>query len=150
MWHCTYRDRYVCAMPSRMPMRGCQPRMVCAAVQSQGHRGVMERTRYGVIGTGRFSAFPSNSAPKPATLRNHAGTYHARTGRPERAWYVPAWFLKVAGFGAELLGKALKRPVPITPYRVRSITPLWPCDCTAAHTILGWQPRIGIREGMAH
>jgi nucleoside-diphosphate-sugar epimerase len=38
--------------------------------------------------------------------------------------------------------------VPLTPYRVRSITPLWPCDCTAAHTRLGWHPRVSIREGM--
>ena len=29
-----------------------------------------------------------------------------------------------------------------TPYRVRSIAPLWPCDCTAAHTRLGWEPRV--------
>jgi nucleoside-diphosphate-sugar epimerase len=72
----------------------------------------------------------------------------ARRSRPVRASYVPAWFLKLAGFGVELLGKVLKRPVPLTPYRVRSITPLWPCDCTAAHTVLGWRPRISIQEGM--
>ena len=71
-----------------------------------------------------------------------------RAGRPVRASYVPAWFLKLAGFGVELLGKVLKRAVPLTPYRVRSITPLWPCDCTAAHTVLGWQPRVTIPEGM--
>ena len=50
--------------------------------------------------------------------------------------------------GRELLGKLLKRSVPLTPYRVRSITPLWPCDCTAAHTTLGWQPHVSIPEGM--
>jgi nucleoside-diphosphate-sugar epimerase len=72
-----------------------------------------------------------------------------RAGLPVRASYVPAWFLKVAGFGVEMLGKVLKRPVPLTPYRVRSITPLWPCDCTAAHTRLGWEPRVTIHEGMA-
>jgi predicted dehydrogenase/nucleoside-diphosphate-sugar epimerase len=75
--------------------------------------------------------------------------YARRAGAPVRAWYVPAWFLKFAGFGVELLGKALKRPVPLTPYRVQSITPLWPCDCTAAHTVLGWSPRVTIGEGMA-
>jgi 2-alkyl-3-oxoalkanoate reductase len=74
--------------------------------------------------------------------------YASRLGRI-RASYVPPWLLNVAGFGAELLGKALKRPVPLTPYRVRSITPLWPCDCTAAHTVLGWRPRVTIQEGMA-
>ena len=71
-----------------------------------------------------------------------------RRSRPVRASYVPAWFLKLAGFGVELLGKVLKRSVPLTPYRVRSITPLWPCDCTAAHTVLGWRPRVSIEEGM--
>jgi hypothetical protein len=55
----------------------------------------------------------------------------------------------MAAWGVELLGKALKRPVPLTPYRVRSITPLWPCDSTAAHTQLGWTPRVRIAEGMA-
>lgn len=75
--------------------------------------------------------------------------YVRRSGRPVRVSYVPAWFLKLAGFGVEMLGKVLKRPVPLTPYRVRSITPLWPCDCTAAHMGLGWQPRFSIQEGMA-
>jgi predicted dehydrogenase/nucleoside-diphosphate-sugar epimerase len=75
--------------------------------------------------------------------------YACRSGLPVRPSYVPAWFLKVAGFGVEMLGKVLKRQVPLTPYRVRSITPLWPCDCTAAHTRLGWEPRVTIQEGMA-
>jgi predicted dehydrogenase/nucleoside-diphosphate-sugar epimerase len=74
--------------------------------------------------------------------------YARRSGRPVRASYVPVWILKLAAFGIELLGKVLKRQVPLTPYRVRSITPLWPCDCTAAHTRLGWHPRVSIREGM--
>ena len=75
--------------------------------------------------------------------------YAIRAGRPVKAWYVPAWFLKTAGFGVELLGKLLKRAVPLSPYRVKSITPLWPCDCTAAHTVLGWQPKVSIDEGMS-
>jgi nucleoside-diphosphate-sugar epimerase/predicted dehydrogenase len=72
-----------------------------------------------------------------------------RSGRRVRTHYVPAGLLKFAGWGAELLGKILKRPVPLTPYRVLSITPLWPCDCTAAHTQLGWNPRYSIEEGMS-
>ncbi len=75
--------------------------------------------------------------------------YVKRSGRPIRASYVPAWFLKFAGFGVAILGKIVKRPVPLTPYRVSSITPLWPCDCTAAHTQLGWMPKISIQQGMA-
>ena len=75
--------------------------------------------------------------------------YVRRSGRRVRASYVPAWFLNIAGFGAGLLGKMLKRTVPLTPYRVKSITPLWPCDCTAAHTRLGWTPRVSVAEGLA-
>ena len=72
-----------------------------------------------------------------------------RSGRPIRVSYVPAWLLKTAGWGVAGLGRMLKRSVPLTPYRVRSITPLWPCDCTAAHTLLGWKPRYSIQAGMA-
>jgi 2-alkyl-3-oxoalkanoate reductase len=85
--------------------------------------------------------------PQGLTQREYVD-YVRRSGGAVRASYVPAWVLKLAGSGVELLGKALKRSVPLTPYRVRSITPLWPCDCTAAHTTLGWQPRIGIEQGM--
>ena len=75
--------------------------------------------------------------------------YVRRSGRNVRVSYVPAWFLKLAAWGVERLGAVLKRSVPLTPYRVRSITPLWPCDCTAAYTRLGWKPRYTIAEGMA-
>jgi nucleoside-diphosphate-sugar epimerase len=85
----------------------------------------------------------------PQGLTQRAYVNYARRIRPVRAWYVPAWLLTLAAVGVGLLGKILKRPVPLTPYRVRSITPLWPCDCTAAHTILGWRPQISIPEGMA-
>ena len=85
----------------------------------------------------------------PQGLTQRAYVNYASRTRRIRASYVPPWLLKLAGFGVELLGKALKRPVPLTPYRVRSITPLWPCDCTAAHTVLGWRPRVSIQEGMA-
>jgi nucleoside-diphosphate-sugar epimerase len=75
--------------------------------------------------------------------------YASRSDRAVRAWYVPSWILQIAGLGVAILGKVLKRAVPLTPYRVRSIRPLWPCDSTAAHTQLGWQPRVAIPEGMA-
>ena len=72
-----------------------------------------------------------------------------RAGREVRVSYVPAWLLSAAGWGVELLGKILKRAVPLTPYRVRSITPLWPCDCAAAYSQLGWKPQYTIQEGLA-
>lgn len=72
-----------------------------------------------------------------------------RTGRPVRVSYVPAWLLKCAAAGALAWSKLRRRPPSFTPYRVSSIPPLWPCDCTAAHTQLGWTPRVSIQEGLA-
>ena len=72
-----------------------------------------------------------------------------KSGRKVRVWYVPAWLLQSAGAGAVVLGKMFGRPAPLSPYRVKSITPLWPCDSTAAHTRLGWKPRYSLQEGLA-
>lgn len=74
--------------------------------------------------------------------------YVRRSGRAVKASYVPAWFFLMMSWGVALLGKLLKRAVPLTPYRVRSIVPLWPCDCTAAHTALGWRPRVNLKDGL--
>ncbi len=84
----------------------------------------------------------------PIGLTQREYVDYAKQAVPVKAMYVPSWLLSTAGVGVELLGKILKRAVPLTPYRVRSITPLWPCDCTAAQTILGWRPRVTIQEGM--
>jgi len=86
--------------------------------------------------------------PEGIRQRDYVETVR-RSGRKEKASYVPAWALKTAGFGVEILGKVLKRQVPLSRYRIDSITPLWPCDCTAAHTLLGWKPRYRVSEGLA-
>jgi hypothetical protein len=52
------------------------------------------------------------------------------------------------GFGVELLGKLLRREVPLTRYRVRSLRPLANFDTRAARETLEWSPRIGARRGM--
>ena len=86
----------------------------------------------------------------PGSLRQNEYIERVRqAGRVVPVYHIPGWFLMGAGWGVELLGKMLKRPVPLTPYRVRSITPLWPCDCTAAHRQLGWQARYTFEEGLA-
>ena len=61
---------------------------------------------------------------------------------------VPQWFMLLAAFGVELLGAILKRAVPLTRYRVRSLKPLFPCDISRARTILGWSPRVGVQRGL--
>ncbi len=61
---------------------------------------------------------------------------------------VPTWVFMGLGFGIELLGKALKREVPLTRYRVRSLRPLANFDTQAAREHLGWTPRVGAEKGM--
>jgi len=85
--------------------------------------------------------------PAGITQRDYV-EFVRKSGRTVRASYVPAWFLKLAGVGVQFLGKLVKRPMPLTPYRVSSITPLWPCDCSAAERDLGWKSRVSIREGL--
>ena len=61
---------------------------------------------------------------------------------------VPTWTFLLLGWGVELLGKLLKREVPLTRYRVRSLRPLANFDTTAAREQLGWTPRVGVEQGL--
>lgn len=61
---------------------------------------------------------------------------------------VPVWMFMLLGWGVELLGKLLKREVPLTRYRVRSLRPLANFDTTAAREQLGWTPRVGVEQGL--
>jgi nucleoside-diphosphate-sugar epimerase len=63
-------------------------------------------------------------------------------------WKVPEAFLMLAGAGIEQLGKLLKRGVPLSRYKIRSLRPLSPFDVSAAEVQLGWKPRVGIAEGL--
>lgn len=60
----------------------------------------------------------------------------------------PTWLFLLLARGVELLGKVLKRDVPLTRYRVRSLRPLANFDTAAAQTGLGWTPRTGVAHGM--
>ena len=72
----------------------------------------------------------------------------AKLGARLKLMHVPQWVFLCLAIGVELLGKALKREVPLTRYRVRSLRPLANFDTTAARNILGWTPRVGVRKGL--
>ncbi len=65
-----------------------------------------------------------------------------------RVMHVARPVLNGAAILAEILGRFLHRPAPLSRYRLRSARPLSPCDCTVAREKLGWVPRIGTREGL--
>jgi len=73
----------------------------------------------------------------------------AQASKPEiKVSYVPKSVLMIAAIGIETLGHLLKRNVPLSRYRIRSIRPLSNFDQTAAHEQLGWAPRVGVSEGL--
>ena len=71
-----------------------------------------------------------------------------RLGDKLKLMWVPQWVFLGLAVGVELLGKALKRDVPLTRYRVHSLRPLTSFDTSAARDVLGWTPKVGVRNGL--
>lgn len=61
---------------------------------------------------------------------------------------VPVPILMLLASGVEALGAVLKKNVPLSKYRIRSLKPLWPFDVSKAEKLLGWKPLVGSREGL--
>jgi nucleoside-diphosphate-sugar epimerase len=85
--------------------------------------------------------------PTPITQNEYLERQRSALGKT-RIWKVPAVLLIAAGVGFELLGRALKRSPPLSRYKIRSLKPLSPFDVTAAETLLGWKPSVGVAEGL--
>jgi 2-alkyl-3-oxoalkanoate reductase len=65
-----------------------------------------------------------------------------------RVHRVPVWILMILAFKIELLGKLIKRDVPLSRYKVRSLKPLGPFDVARARELLGWSPQVGTMDGL--
>jgi predicted dehydrogenase/nucleoside-diphosphate-sugar epimerase len=61
---------------------------------------------------------------------------------------APVFLLMMAAYMIELLGKVLKRNVPLSRYKIRSLKPLYPFDVSRAEKVLGWKPRVGVHKGL--
>jgi predicted dehydrogenase/nucleoside-diphosphate-sugar epimerase len=85
----------------------------------------------------------------PAEVSQRQFVAMAQASRPNvKAMYVPKPVLMTAAVGIEALGRALKRSVPLSRYRIQSIRPLAHFDQTVARDRLGWTPRVGVAEGL--
>ena len=87
--------------------------------------------------------------PRTVTQEQYLAACRRKLGDGLRLLHVPTWSFMLLATAVELLGAVLRRPVPLTRYRVRSLRPLDNFDLTAAQTVLGWQPRVGVERGMA-
>ncbi|MHA6203857.1 NAD-dependent epimerase/dehydratase family protein [Dyella soli] len=86
--------------------------------------------------------------PATVTQGDYLARVRHRRGKALRLLRCPAAALMLLAVGVELLGKLLGRQVPLTRYRVRSLRPLANFDLRAARTVLGWEPRVGVRRGL--
>jgi nucleoside-diphosphate-sugar epimerase len=85
----------------------------------------------------------------PFLITQREYIHMAQRANPKiRALYVPKFVMLTASVGIEFLGRILKRSVPLSRYRIRSIIPLSNFDQTAARERLGWTPRVGVAEGL--
>jgi predicted dehydrogenase/nucleoside-diphosphate-sugar epimerase len=62
---------------------------------------------------------------------------------------VPRAIVTLLAVGVEVLGAILKRPVPLSRYRIASALAPIRFDCTAARQTLGWMPRVGVEAGIS-
>lgn len=86
--------------------------------------------------------------PQPVTQGAYLDRCVARFGDELHVARVPVAIFLALGLGVEMLGRLLRREVPLTRYRVRSLRPLANFDLAAATARLGWSPRIGVDRGL--
>jgi predicted dehydrogenase/nucleoside-diphosphate-sugar epimerase len=86
--------------------------------------------------------------PAQVTQQEYLDRAQRKLGSELRVVRVPVRVFMGLAWGVELLGGLLKREVPLTRYRVRSLRPLANFDLTAATNELGWKPRVGVERGL--
>ena len=62
--------------------------------------------------------------------------------------YMPMSLLYCAAAAMQSLGALARINAPLTIYRLRSIRPHIEFRCDVAQRVIGWEPRVGIREGL--
>ncbi|QNK01628.1 NAD-dependent epimerase/dehydratase family protein [Dyella telluris] len=86
--------------------------------------------------------------PATVTQGEYLDGVRRKRGADLRLMRWPTWLLLSLAVGVEGLGKLMRRSVPLTRYRVRSLRPLANFDQRVARDVLGWVPRVGVRRGM--
>ena len=74
--------------------------------------------------------------------------YLEATGTSQKVTRLPRWLVYGLALGVQAAAGLLRRTAPLSVYRVRSALAFSRFDCTAARTKLGWQPRVGVEEGL--
>lgn len=87
--------------------------------------------------------------PRQTRQEEYLAAVRGNSGHSVRVHRVPVPVFLCLAAVVELLGRILRRPVPLTRYRVRSLRPLANFQLDAVRRDLGWEPRVGIEKGLA-
>jgi predicted dehydrogenase/nucleoside-diphosphate-sugar epimerase len=83
--------------------------------------------------------------PTPVTQSDYIDRCRQRAGAVPRVVRIPRTALLAFGALFDVVGSLIKRNLPLTSYRIRSIRELR-FDCSAARTRLGWEPAAGVAD----
>lgn len=87
---------------------------------------------------------------KPHSWRELVDAFAKAVGRQPRLVRTPVLLYLAAGYAGGLASALLRRPLPLNPDQVAQMRQrYWVCDNECISRELGWQPRVGIEEGMA-
>ncbi len=74
--------------------------------------------------------------------------YISKNAKKAKVIHVPVALVYTLALCVELLAKVLKRPAPLSRYRVKSALARMQFDCSRAENDLGWRPRVGVASGL--
>jgi nucleoside-diphosphate-sugar epimerase len=83
--------------------------------------------------------------PEPWTQNQVLAEVHGSSAKVMR---VPRAAVFALGRASELALGLIGKKSPVAPYRLASALALRTFDSSRAHKLLGWQPRVGVREGI--
>ncbi len=88
-------------------------------------------------------------AGREVTAREFASILGQVVGRRVRAAPVPRPLLHGAAAAAGLWARLTRRPGVLTTQKIPELVARWSLDISKARRVLGYEPRIGLREGLA-
>jgi predicted dehydrogenase/nucleoside-diphosphate-sugar epimerase len=74
--------------------------------------------------------------------------YISKKAKKAKVMHLPVAVVYGLALGVELLAKVLKRPAPLSRYRLKSALARMRFDCSCAENGLGWRPRVGVASGL--
>jgi nucleoside-diphosphate-sugar epimerase len=80
--------------------------------------------------------------------RDYVQLYREVSGERWRPFYLPVGLVASAAAVAERVFRLARRRPPLTRHQVRRATDRAVFDCARARTVLGWEPAVGLREGL--